>query len=684
MQALDIPDLAALLTTFPKGHIELVPCTIRQLMSGEIAVGTQVTVLGWLLRMRFNDPVRKPRLTVQVWVLQDPQAKRAQMELVQFWGGSYQKSANWRTQEQTKYQPLCAIRVTGTVDNDPRRGIKLKNPILEVVPHDYVLPTDCVLTAIYRDRSRTLPSRQMVEADGETIGRWVRRALVALGDQLPTAVGESLPGWIREQYSLLGRADAVAQIHMPTNAETLEQARRRLVFDEFFHLQLGLLSRRLQQQQSWAKAQAQAQMPQSPRKGNDLLQRFYAGLPFQLTGAQQRVIGAITADLQQPLPMSRLVQGDVGSGKTVVAAVAMLLAVQQGQQVALMAPTEVLAEQHYRDLSGWFEPLGIRVDLLTGSTTPTNRRLITNALKSSPKRWLPVVVGTHALLSEDVVFNQLGLVVIDEEHRFGVEQREQLQQKGQHPHVLTLSATPIPRTLALTLYGDKEVSVVDELPPGRKPIETKVKATATGHKSGYQLLRMELLRERQAYIVFPLVEESEHTDLRAATTEFERLQKELLQDFRLGLLHGKMTPTEKRAVLGQFQRHELDVLVSTTVIEVGVNVPNATVMLIEHAERFGLAQLHQLRGRVGRGSEKSYCLLMSHQKQENPRLKLMEQSQDGFFLAEMDMRLRGAGALLGTAQAGKLGLELADLAQDGAILEQARQAAKDLIDHRGG
>jgi ATP-dependent DNA helicase RecG len=464
--------------------------------------------------------------------------------------------------------------------------------------------------------------------------------------------------------------DAIPNIHFPKDSDSLKTARRRLVFDEFFYLQIGLLQRQKQ-----AKAiQTSAILAPTGK----LLEQFNEILPFKFTKAQQRVINDILNDLQKPTPMNRLVQGDVGSGKTVVAVVAILAAIQSGYQAALMAPTEVLAEQHYRKLVSWFNLLHLPVELLTGSTKIAKRREIHAQLETGE---LPLLVGTHALIQDKVNFQSLGLVVIDEQHRFGVEQRAKLQQKGEQPHVLTMTATPIPRTLALTVHGDLDVSQIDELPPGRQQIKTTM-LSGQQRPQAYDLMRREVAQGRQVYVVLPLVEESEKLDLRSAVEEHQKLQESVFPDFQVGLLHGRMTSAEKEEAINKFRDNETQIIVSTTVIEVGVDVPNATVMLIEHAERFGLSQLHQLRGRVGRGAAQSYCLLMSSSRSPDAqqRLKVLEQSQDGFFISEMDMRFRGPGEVMGTRQSGVADFTLASLVEDEDILLLARQAAEKVID----
>ncbi len=402
-------------------------------------------------------------------------------------------------------------------------------------------------------------------------------------------------------------------------------------------------------------------------------------LPYRLTGAQRRVLGEIKHDLMAPHPMNRLVQGDVGSGKTVVALMAALLAIENDTQVAVVAPTEILAEQHYLQFHPWLEALGLKVALLCGSTPVRDRREI---LRSAAAGSLHMLVGTHAVLQEVVEFQRLGLGIVDEQHRFGVRQRSTLRRKGENPHILVMTATPIPRTLSLTLYGDLALSVIDELPPGRTPVQTRV-LTESARSRGYQQIREELVAGRQAYIVYPLVEETEKSDLLAATEAAEVLAREVFPEQSLDLLHGRMKPEEKEAVMKAFKAGEIQVLVATTVIEVGIDVPNATVMMIEHAERFGLAQLHQLRGRVGRGSARSLCLLVRSLRCSEEglrRLQVMAETGDGFKIAEADLEMRGPGEFLGTRQAGVPDFRVANLLRDGRVLEEARQDAFELVE----
>ncbi|HJP82872.1 MAG TPA: ATP-dependent DNA helicase RecG, partial [Fimbriimonadaceae bacterium] len=418
---------------------------------------------------------------------------------------------------------------------------------------------------------------------------------------------------------------------------------------------------------------------EAKRDGVPLWHQIHAMLPFTLTNAQMRVIDEIYADMAQPHPMNRLVQGDVGSGKTAVAACAMLAAVRSGYQAAMMAPTEILAEQHFSNLTKLLEPLGIEVALLVGKQNARDRKRALDAVSSGKAK---VVVGTHALIQEHVEFDRLGLAVIDEQHRFGVLQRAALRQKGLgNPDVLVMTATPIPRTLTMTLYGDLELSVIDELPPGRKSIKTHYKPNAS-RDSVYESVRKLVSEGRQAYFVCPLVSDSEKMQAQAATDLAYRLENGPFNEMRVGLLHGQQKPAEKEEVIDRFRKGELDILVSTTVIEVGVDVPNASVMVIEDANRFGLSQLHQLRGRVGRGEHQSFCILIADARNDEARERMdtMVRTTDGFEIAEVDLRLRGPGELAGTAQSGNRDFKLADLVQDGKLLEVSRQAAMRLVE----
>ncbi len=481
---------------------------------------------------------------------------------------------------------------------------------------------------------------------------------------------EVLPETVRREYGILPAERAYYAIHQPTSMEEAELAKRRLIFEEFFVFSAGLSLMRA--------ARAGKQLP--PYKNTDL-SAFYAALPFTLTGAQQRAIAEILSDLERGVPMNRLVQGDVGSGKTMVAAAAAYLAVKNGKQAALMAPTEILAEQHFKSLSGLLMPLGVRVSLLTGSLTPKNKKQIRETIETGET---DLVVGTHALVSESTVFKNLGMVIADEQHRFGVGQRSALSGKGEDPHLLVMSATPIPRTLALLMYGDLEVSILDELPPGRQQTDTFLVGESYRARIN-AFVRKQVSEGHQCYVVCPAVEENGELDLTAATVWAETLQKTVFPDLRVALLHGQMKGAEKDAVMGSFAAGEADVLVATTVIEVGVDVPNATLMVIEDADRFGLSQLHQLRGRVGRGSAKSYCILVSHSKnaETNGRLKALCSTTDGFKIAEEDLKLRGPGDFFGARQSGLPVFRVASLSCDLQTLKQAQQASAEWIDREG-
>jgi ATP-dependent DNA helicase RecG len=506
--------------------------------------------------------------------------------------------------------------------------------------------------------------------------KWLRQLVKETIDYWTQRLPDHLPQPSRERLGLLTLDEAVRQIHFPDNWEILESARRRLAFDEFLLIQLGVL----RQRREWRS------QPARPVAADDgLLQSFVGSLPFSLTNAQQRVLGEIVGDLRQPVPMSRLLQGDVGSGKTVLALAAMLVAAADGGQTALMAPTEILAEQHYRSIAGLVstcEPIGqdprFRVHLLTGSTPAAERDEIYRQIAGGEAR---LVVGTHALIQEAVEFHDLRLVVIDEQHRFGVQQRAALRDKGTgNPHILVMSATPIPRSLALTLYGDLDLSVLDEMPPGRQKIITRWWSPLERERV-YSFVRSQIEQGRQAFIICPLVEESEKVEAKSAVEEHARLQTEVFPDLTLGLLHGRMKADEKDAVMRQFRSGELHILVSTAVVEVGIDVPNASVMLVEGANRFGLAQLHQFRGRVGRGPHQSYCLLLADASspEADARLQVISQTNDGFTLAEEDLRLRGPGEFFGTRQSGLPDIKLAKLS-DIRLLEMARNEARTLFD----
>ena len=481
---------------------------------------------------------------------------------------------------------------------------------------------------------------------------------------------EIIPAAVRSEYGILPAERAYRAIHEPASMAEAELAKKRLIFEEFFVFSAGLSLMRA----------ARAEKKTEPYQTCDL-QPFTSALPFRLTGAQSRAIGEIVSDLRRGTPMNRLVQGDVGSGKTMVAAAAAYLAVKNGHQSALMAPTEILAEQHYKSLSKLLEPMGIKVGLLTGSMKEREKKAVREALAAGD---IELAVGTHALLSDATEFHDLGLVITDEQHRFGVGQRSKLSQKGQDPHLLVMSATPIPRTLALLMYGDLEVSIIDELPPGREIVDTFL-VTESYRPRINAFIRKQVAEGHQCFVVCPAVEENEDLGIKAVETWAETLQQTVFPDLRVMLLHGQMKGAEKDAVMAAFPRGEADVLVATTVIEVGVDVPNATLMVIEDADRFGLSQLHQLRGRVGRGRAKSYCILTSRNRngETQQRLKAFCKTNDGFKIAEEDLKLRGPGDFFGSRQSGLPVFRVASLSCDLQTLKLAQQASADWIDTQG-
>lgn len=477
---------------------------------------------------------------------------------------------------------------------------------------------------------------------------------------------EWMPGSILTEFDLMGLPEALTEIHFPSSMEKALEARRRLAFDELLQLQLGLTMHK-------SKARTDTAVPMSPDTD---MSGFYSALPFEMTSSQKEAAMEICRDMTEKTPMNRLLQGDVGSGKTAVAAAACYFAVKNGLQCALMAPTEILAQQHYRTLTGFLEPLSIRTELLTGSVKAKERKAVLAAAESGEA---DVLIGTHALFQKDVVFRSLALVITDEQHRFGVAQRSQLAEKGGTPHKLVMSATPIPRTLALIIYGDLDISVLRELPKGRQPIETFA-VTGKLRDRAYNFIRDQLSAGRQGYIVCPMIEEGQQ-ELQAAAAYADEISKNAFSDYRVGLLHGKMTAKEKDAVMSDFQNHSLDLLVCTTVVEVGIDVPNATVMLIENADRFGLSQLHQLRGRVGRGKHKSYCILMTdHVTDESrQRLRTMSSTSDGFAIAEEDLKMRGPGDFFGQRQHGLPPLKIADLTKDMKLFEETKSLSARLL-----
>jgi ATP-dependent DNA helicase RecG len=568
---------------------------------------------------------------------------------------------------EDRMKPGVRLAVYGKVELDSYTGdLLIMHPEFEVLSGD-----DDGDAALHT--GRVVP---IYEAAGKISTRVFRNLMsFVLGALQPVA--DPMPPDILARLKLPDRWSALRGIHFPPQDSDLRllnafrsPAQYRLIFEEFFWLECGLALKR---------AKARLQPGIAFELTDRVREQIKAMLPFKPTGAQKRVLGEIAKEMQEPHPMNTLLQGDVGSGKTLVAAEAAVIAIENKYQVVVLAPTEILATQHYLYFKKLFQKLGYVVVLLTGSNTKHEKMQLKKLLASG---YAQIAIGTHALLEEDVELQRLGLAIVDEQHRFGVLQRLKLFEKGRHPDVLVMTATPIPRTLALTIYGDLDVAVIDELPPGRKPIVTK-HVTEDQVERVYSFLKQHVDLGRQAYIVYPVIEESETQAMKAAEKMYQHLSEIVYPGLPIGLLHGKLTPDTKETVMDRFKRGELSILVSTTVIEVGVDVPNATVMVIEQAERFGLSQLHQLRGRVGRGAEQSYCILVTGKLNDagKERIRTMVESNDGFFIAEMDMKLRGPGEFFGTKQSGLPALRVANIIRDSDVLEIARCEAKQFTEH---
>ena len=656
LRQVSIETVEDLLYYFPRRYLDynnrVKICDLRQ--------GEEVTVIGTIKSVSAYN-AKNRNITILTIVVAD---ETGQISASWFYGKSNRALIETY---KARFVKGSDVMVSGRVKIDSyKRSYAIDKPEVEILSYADATATQ---EADSLHAGRIVPIYALTE--GLNL-RFLRKAIwQALQDHLDNIV-DPMPEEIRKRYGLCDLQKALKQIHFPETQALATEARERLVFDELFYVQLRLALMR-QQYKRTVKGLSLTY------KGGGYGEQFIERLPFDLTGAQMKVFGEISGDLASREPMYRLLQGDVGSGKTVIAALALLGAVENGYQGALMAPTEILAEQHYRKFLEWFTPLGLKVGLFVGKSGQKERRELRQSLLNGQ---IHIAVGTHALIQEDVEFASLGVVVVDEQHRFGVRQRTLLKEKGDHPEMLTMTATPIPRTLSMTLHGDLDVSIIDELPPGRSPIITKL-FPHTGMAQAYKLMRTEIEKGRQGYVVFPLIEESETLSAKAATTEAERLKNEIFPDLRIGLLHGKMRSEEKDAIMSRFAGGEIDVLVSTTVVEVGVDVPNATVMVIENADRFGLSQLHQLRGRVGRGRHQSYCVLVSDSRTETTmtRLGIMTESEDGFYISEKDLELRGPGEFLGTRQSGLPDFVLADLIEDRAMLEKAREAAFAVADN---
>ena len=642
-----------LINYFPRDYVDYTSLkTIDKCQAGQ-----NVTIVAKIRRCSSFKSPKNPNLSILELFLKD---KTGSIKVTRFFAGRRNSSLAYVKSQQSLYAVGSTVAVSGLV-KESRYGKSLNEPLIEIIdsPNSFL-------------KSRTIGQIFPVYSLTEGITADKFRDLVESIISLTSEIKEPLSKDTLKRLGLITKKEAFFYIHIPGNSKTLAKAKRRIVFEEFLLLQLSLLLRRELHKKS-DSPQLSIELSSS-----SLVKKFLSILPFSLTDAQKRVLREIESDIVKTEPMSRLLQGDVGSGKTVIAISALLTAVQSGWQGAFMAPTEVLATQHFQTLSKWIPQLEINVDLLTGSTSKSRRKeILTDLVNGSTK----ILVGTHALFEDPVVFDRLGLVVVDEQHRFGVNQRNKLLNKGLQPHLLTMTATPIPRTLALTLHGDLDVSQLDELPPGRTPVNTQLISPKDKHYA-YDLIRNEIKQGHQIYVVLPLIEESEKLQLSSAVDVYHQLSTEIFSDFTVELLHGKLKSVEKQEVIQNFLDKKIDILVSTTVIEVGVDVPNASVMLIEDSDHFGLAQLHQLRGRVGRGASKSYCLLSYQNKNKlsRQRLEVLVNSNDGFEIAEIDLRFRGPGQVLGTKQSGLPDFALASLADDADVLELARDEARNILD----
>ncbi|HLA66867.1 MAG TPA: ATP-dependent DNA helicase RecG [Acidimicrobiia bacterium] len=631
-----ITSVADLLLHAPRRYVD----RSRTMPLAELPLGEEVTVIGTVEKVSLRRPRRN--LTIVEAKVSDPSGVIAVV---------------WFNQPFRERQLIegSEVALSGKVERF-RGKLQMSAPDIDVLDR----PSESLTTG------RVMPVHPTI---GGVAPGYVRRAVHnALGRARP--ISDPVPQELVDRLGLIGRDQAVADLHFPEEFDRIEPARDRLVFDEFFRLELALAARK--------HRQIAAAVGISHSRDGGLVDAFIEALPYTPTGAQMRAIGEVQTDMASPHPMHRLLQGEVGSGKTAVAMAALLTAVQGGHQGAVMAPTEVLAEQHYLGLEPLAALVGVRMALLTGSSADR-----AGVLAAVADGTVDVVVGTHALIQEGVHFARLGVAVVDEQHRFGVHQRISLKEKasGPEPDLLIMTATPIPRTLAMTLYGDLDVTMLDEMPKGRIPVATRVvKPDVPSLEAAYRLVRSEVAAGRQAFVVCPLVEDSDKLEAASATAEYQRLQS-VFPDLRVGLLHGQMRSSDKESVMTAMRAGEIDLLVATTVIEVGIDLPNATVMIIEDADRFGLSQLHQLRGRVGRGSHESWCILIADPTtpEGEARLEAMASTNDGFRLAEEDLRIRGQGTVFGAKQAGLADLRMADVLRDVAVLITARREAFELV-----
>jgi ATP-dependent DNA helicase RecG len=611
---------------------------------GQLIVGEECTVVGIVQRIRLIPTKKRKILKVEIM-------DNSGILTLNWFHGS-----EWI---QKTFQPGDTVSVFGKVEF--YRGNTMTHPDFDIIdPNKDALNTGGVIP-VY-------PLTQDLRKSGFT-SRSFRKLFAQILDTLHPDFPDPIPDTLLTDENIMPFTEAMRQMHFPTSAELLDKARSRFKFQESLMLQslMAIKRKKIKEQKNQARC----------TKAGDLLKDMYDNLPFEPTDAQKRVLKEIYADLKSSTPMNRLLQGDVGSGKTLVAAMAAAIVTANGFQTAIMAPTEILANQHYDHFKSEFDRLGVSCCLLTGKTTKKQRDVLLRAIKEG---LVPIVIGTHALIQQDVVFKHLGLTIIDEQHRFGVDQRGLLIKKGSQPHVLAMTATPIPRTLSMTLYGDMDVSVIDEMPKGRLPVRTKV-VLPSRLPGVYDFFEKEMTEGRQIYVVYPLIAESEKMDIKAAEEGYKEL-KERFKDFHVALLHGKTKKDDKREIMRGFMENRINLLVSTTVIEVGVNNPNASVMLIENAERFGLSQLHQLRGRVGRGSDAAWCILVygNQSPQSEDRLMIMENTNDGFKISEEDLKQRGQGDLFGSRQHGLPDLKFLNLFSDRMLIEKTASIARKVFD----
>ena len=639
-----------LLEYYPKRYVDYQ----GRVKIANLKIGEQVTVFATIKKVSAYLTLKK--LTVLNLVISDGSGE---ITLNFFY-----KLKNRRLLERYKAQyPIgSSVLIFGTVKKDSYTNkITIDKPEVQVMTCDFCYEDDELISS-----GKIVPVYPLTEnLSSKTLSNAINSAI----EKHCSKIQDFMPEYIKKKFNLMEKKEAVRKIHLPKTREEADRARYRIVFDELFTLQLNLA---LMREENRKNTSIQLKI-----KRDGLVRKFIENLPFELTDAQKKAVEEITNDLNSKEPMQRLLQGDVGSGKTVVACIMLLCAIENGYQGAIMAPTEILATQHYKNFTQWLTPLNFSVGLFLGKHGSKIRNQMLTSLKNGQ---MHIAVGTHALIQEGIEFYNLGAVVIDEQHRFGVKQRSKLLTKGEYPQMLTMTATPIPRTLALTMHGDLDITTIDELPKGRLPVITTL-VGAQGRKEAYGLIKEQIKMGHQAYIVYPLIDESETISAKNATQEAKKLQEGEFKDYKIGLLHGKLKAEEKEQVMLDFKEKKYDILVSTTVVEVGVDVPNSTVMIIENAERFGLSQLHQLRGRVGRNDKQSYCILVSTSgsKQVRNRLKIMTQTNNGFIIAQKDLELRGPGEFLGTRQSGIPDFGLADIVNDIEILEKARECALDFV-----